>query len=202
MAMATTDAPPASPRLDLAAANDAETSLANGPDGRPHERIHIVMGVSGCGKSTVGRMLAERLGARFVDGDDLHPKANIDKMASGKPLDDSDRAPWLDRIGAVLSEEARLWGGAVGACSALKRRYRDRLIAAAGAPIRFIHLTGDMTLIAERMGARGGHFMPTSLLESQFAALEALAPEETAAAYDVGASPTEIVAQILATRAR
>lgn len=175
------------------AMTQAMTAAANGVT----EQIYIVMGVSGCGKSTVGQMLAKRVNGIFIDGDDLHPPSNIKKMSAGQPLNDDDRAPWLDRIGEVLADASRRHGCAVGACSALRRRYRDRLIAAAGVPIRFIHLTGEMALIAERMAARGGHFMPTSLLESQFATLEALEPDETATAFDVGPPPAEIVAQIV-----
>ncbi|WP_245749389.1 gluconokinase [Gemmobacter aquatilis] len=126
----------------------------------------VVMGVSGCGKSTLGRVLASALGARFVDADDLHPAENIAKMAAGQPLDDADRVPWLDRCAAALAA-----GPVVLACSALKRRYRDRLRVAAP-DLRLIHLAAPQTLLAGRLVARTGHFMPAGLLASQFAALE------------------------------
>jgi gluconokinase len=128
----------------------------------------VIMGVSGCGKSSVGEGLAERLGIPYRDGDDLHPPANVDKMRAGIPLTDEDRWPWLDRVAEVLATEAPVIVG----CSALRRAYRDRLRAGAGGPVRFIHLSGSRDLIAGRMSARTGHYMPPSLLDSQFAALE------------------------------
>lgn len=140
---------------------------------RPDLRI-VIMGVSGCGKSSVGEGLAARLGIPYVDGDDLHPPANVEKMRVGTPLTDDDRWPWLDRVADVLATEAPVIVG----CSALRRAYRDRLRAGAGGPVRFIHLTGSRALIASRMAARKGHYMPTSLLDSQFAALEPPGPDE------------------------
>lgn len=134
----------------------------------------IVMGVSGCGKTSVGQALAERLGFGFVDADDLHPAANVEKMRAGQPLTDDDRWPWLDRVGQILANEAPV----IVACSALTRRYRDRIRAACGAPVRFIHLSGSRDLIAARMAARTDHYMPVSLLDSQFATLEAPGPDE------------------------
>ncbi len=126
----------------------------------------VVMGVSGCGKSSVGAALAAILGLPFREGDALHPPANIAKMSAGEPLDDADRWPWLDRVAAALAE------GGVVSCSALKRAYRARLRAGAGRPVAFVFLHGDAALLAERMGARAGHFMPPALLASQLAALE------------------------------
>jgi len=129
--------------------------------------IVLVMGVCGCGKTTVGQALAQQLGWRFIDADDLHPQSNVAKMASGVPLTDADRWPWYERI----VEELRHHGGhAVLACSALKRIYRDRLAQAGD--LRVVFLKGDAAAIAPRVASRRGHFMPASLLESQFATLE------------------------------
>lgn len=143
---------------------------------RPELRI-IIMGVSGCGKSSVGEGLAARLGLTYRDGDDLHPPQNVEKMRVGIPLTDTDRWPWLDRVAQVLATEAPVIVG----CSALKRAYRDRLRAGAGGPVQFLHLTGSRDLIASRMAARTGHYMPPSLLDSQFAALEVPGPDEALA---------------------
>ncbi len=134
----------------------------------------ILMGVAGCGKSSVGEALAQQLGVPYRDGDDLHPAANVAKMRAGAPLTDEDRWPWLDLVAAELAAHAPLIIG----CSALKRAYRDRLRAGAGGPLRFVFLDGSRELIAARMGARQGHYMPLSLLDSQFAALEPPGPEE------------------------
>jgi gluconokinase len=136
----------------------------------------VVMGVSGSGKSSVGRALAERLGATFRDGDDLQPPANVAKMRAGTPLTDEDRWPWLDRVARTLADEEPV----IVACSALKRAYRDRIRAGAGAGLRFVHLAGSRNLIATRMAGRKGHYMPVSLLDSQFAALEVPGPDEAA----------------------
>jgi gluconokinase len=157
-------------------------------------RRAVVMGVSGCGKSLVGATLAARLGAAWRDGDDLHPAANIAKMGRGEPLTDADRAPWLTKVGEALRDAD---GPALIGCSALKRRYRDAIRAAAGAPVAFVHLTGSRDLIAARMAAREGHFMPLSLLDSQFAALEPLAADETGVAVDIDAEPEAVVAAAL-----
>ena len=143
----------------------------------------VLMGVAGCGKSTVGAALAERLGAVYLDGDTLHPPANIAKMSRGEPLTDEDRWPWLAIVGRRLAEPD---GVLILGCSALKRRYRDLIREEAGAPVTFVHLSGSKELIASRMGARTGHFMPTSLIESQFAALEPPTPDENAIAVDIG----------------
>ncbi|MGH8851022.1 MAG: gluconokinase [Casimicrobiaceae bacterium] len=134
----------------------------------------IVMGVSGCGKTTVGRALARELRAEFLDGDDFHPAANVAKMARGIPLTDEDRWPWLDAIGAAMRERAARGRGVVVACSALKHAYRERLRHGGGAEgdVRFVYLKGDAATIAPRLASRDAHFMPPSLLASQFAALE------------------------------
>lgn len=134
----------------------------------------IIMGVSGSGKSALGHRIAARSGLRYLDGDDLHPRANIDRMRQGLPLRDADRWPWLDLIGARLAQDAPIIIG----CSALRRSYRDRLRAAAGGPVRFLFLTGQIDVITARMAARQGHFMPSALLASQFATLEPPGPDE------------------------
>jgi gluconokinase len=150
----------------------------------------LVMGVSGAGKSTVGGLLAERLGVRFADADDFHPPANVAKMSAGTPLMDEDRWPWLDAIGAWLSE--REAEGGVVTCSALKRVYRDRLRAACPA-LRLLYLHGPAELVMARQAAREGHFMPASLMVSQYATLEPPGPEEGAVALTVEAPPEAIV---------
>jgi gluconokinase len=152
----------------------------------------VVMGVSGSGKSTVGAALAQRLGVPFADADDLHPPANIAKMASGQPLDDDDRYPWLETIGAWLAE--RDAAGGVISCSALKVAYRDQIRRHAPR-VRFIHLSGSRDVIARRQASRPGHFMPASLLASQFAILEPLGPDEDGVAIDVDQSVDTIVQQ-------
>ncbi|MFR9800249.1 gluconokinase [Streptomyces sp. MS06] len=152
-------------------------------------RVVVVMGVAGTGKTTIGPLLAARLGVPYAEGDDFHPAANIARMTSGVPLTDEDRLPWLDAIGAWADRRAGL--GGVVACSALKRSYRDRLRAAAPGVV-FVHLTGDRALIAERMARRRGHFMPTALLDSQFAALQPLQPDEAGVEVDVAGSPEQI----------
>ena len=134
----------------------------------------VIMGVSGCGKSSVGAGLATRLGLNYRDGDDLHPPENVAKMRAGMPLTDADRWPWLDRVGQVFLANAPVIVG----CSALKRAYRDRIRTAAGGPVTFVHLAGSQEVIAARMALRQGHYMPLSLLDSQFAALEPPAAEE------------------------
>lgn len=148
------------------------------------------MGVSGAGKTTIGRLLAERLGLRYIEGDDYHPSGNVAKMASGAPLDDADRWPWLARLNAVLRKEQ----SAVLACSALKEAYRARLLAGI-ADARLVHLHGDKALIVSRLAARRHRYMPASLLESQLAALE---PPARAISVDVGAPPEACVAAIVA----
>jgi gluconokinase len=150
----------------------------------------VIMGVSGCGKTSVGLGLSARLGVPYVDGDDLHPAANVAKMAAGVPLSDEDRWPWLDAVAGVLAERAPVIVG----CSALKRAYRDRLRAAGN--VHFVHLTGPRDLIAARMAARTGHYMPPALLNSQFAALEVPGPDE-AVAVAIDAPLEEIVARVV-----
>lgn len=136
------------------------------------EQCIILMGVSGTGKTTVGQALAQALGAKFIDGDDLHPRHNILKMASGQPLEDSDRQPWLERISDVIFSLGQKNESGVLVCSALKKRYRDQL-RQGNRHLCFLWLTGDYDCILQRMQQRKGHFMPEALLRSQFAALEA-----------------------------
>ncbi|MEU1851566.1 gluconokinase [Streptomyces sp. NPDC019990] len=151
--------------------------------------VVVVMGVAGTGKTTIGTLLAARLGVPYAEGDDFHPQASITKMSAGTPLTDEDRHPWLDAIGAWAHGRAGL--GGVVSCSALKRSYRDRLRAAAPGVV-FLHLAGDRVLIEDRMSHRQGHFMPTALLDSQFATLQPLQADEAGVAVDVSGSPEEI----------
>jgi gluconokinase len=151
----------------------------------------VLMGVCGCGKTSVGRALADELHWIFVDADDLHPETNVAKMAGGQPLTDDDRWPWLDRIADELSRLEARGGQVVLACSALRQRYRDRI--ARGRELRWVYLKGDAQTIEPRLASRSGHFMPASLLASQFAALEEPAQ---AMVVDVRQSVAEQVAQI------
>jgi len=157
--------------------------------------VLVIMGVSGCGKSTVAGLLAERLGWDLVEGDDLHPDENVAKMASGVPLDDDDRAPWLDTVSSWIVEHALAGVPGVVTCSALKRRYRDVLREH---DVVFVHLRGSGELLGSRMAAREGHFMPTSLLDSQFSALEPPQPDERHVDVDAGLPPEEQVERVLA----
>jgi carbohydrate kinase (thermoresistant glucokinase family) len=162
----------------------------------PIPAVVIVMGVSGCGKSTIGALLAARLRWEFQDADWFHPASNIDKMHSGIPLADEDRWPWLDAVAASIDTTRRSGGHAVVACSALKRSYRDVLIGERF-DVRLLYLKGDETLIARRMAARHEHFMPRSLLHSQFEALEEPGADENPIIVSIEPQPREIVAQIL-----
>jgi gluconokinase len=153
----------------------------------PFTRPVVVMGVSGSGKTTVGEALADAIGVTFVDGDSLHPQANVAKMAAGIPLDDADRAPWLDAIGRGLAA-----GHVVVACSALKRAYRDRLRAAAP-HLELVFLQGSRELLAGRMAHRPGHFMPASLLDSQLDTLEPPTADEDPLTVDVELPLDELV---------
>src|SRR5262245_24324292 len=151
-----------------------------------HKGLYIVMGVSGSGKSAIGRPFAEALGLDFVEGDDYHPPDNVRKMSSGIPLTDEDRAGWLHVLAERIREATDAGAGMVVSCSALKRSYRDVLRAGASpASLRLIYLTGTRAVIGERIAARRGHFMPPALLDSQFDALEEPTPDEDAWVCDV-----------------
>lgn len=166
--------------------------VEQGTTAMPGDRV-VVMGVSGSGKTTVGELLAVELDGVYVDGDALHPAANIEKMAAGTPLDDDDREPWLREIGAELGEAAAAGRTLVIGCSALKRSYRD-LIRAAAPDARFVHLHGTEELLRERMQVRPGHFMPASLLDSQLATLEDLGDDEAGRVFDIADSPEQLAA--------
>jgi gluconokinase len=157
----------------------------------------VVMGVSGSGKSTVGAALAQRLRVPFGDGDDLHPPANVAKMTAGQPLNDDDRYPWLEAIGEWLADHH---DGGVMSCSALKRTYRDQLRRHCAA-VEFLHLSGSPEVIGKRQASRPGHFMPASLLQSQFATLEPLEPDEHGIAIDVDQNIDSIVDDYIALSA-
>jgi gluconokinase len=157
----------------------------------------IVMGVSGCGKSSVGALLAERLGLGFAEGDALHPPANVEKMAKGTPLTDDDRWPWLTRIGRDIAAAQNAGEGIVVSCSALKRSYRDLLRREAGGPLQFVYLEGSHALLLSRMGARTGHFMPVALLDSQLATLEVPTGEPGVVTVSIDQSVEDIVEDAL-----
>ncbi len=149
----------------------------------------VLMGVSGCGKTTVGQALMQRCALTFFDGDDLHPSSNIEKMSRGEPLNDADRAPWLTEVGRKL---ARQEGDAAIGCSALKRAYRDIIRGEAG-QVHFIHLHAPKLVLAKRVAERSGHFMPPSLLDSQFATLETLADDELGCVVNIDQSFEDVV---------
>jgi gluconokinase len=160
--------------------------------------VVVLMGVSGSGKSTVGAMLAAQLQCPFEDGDWFHPDANVEKMHHGIPLTDDDRWPWLRAIANWIDETRRKGGHSVLACSALKRRYRDVLIGERH-DVRLVYLRGEEALIARRIATRHEHFMPQSLLHSQFEALEEPRPDENPITVSIEPAPREIVAQILSS---
>lgn len=158
----------------------------------------VVMGVCGCGKSTVGERLARELGALFIEGDAFHPPANVARMAAGIALTDADRQGWLEALAAQLAAARRAGRSVVLACSALKRRYRD--VLRQGAPdLRVVHLHGGREMLAARLAARQGHYMPASLLDSQLVTLEAPGPDERAITLDAGA-PTDALVQSALTQ--
>lgn len=163
-------------------------------EGGVDARVLVVMGVSGSGKSTVAAMVARRLGWDFAEGDEMHPQANVDKMQAGTPLTDEDRWPWLDVVAGWI--RTRLDDGRPGVvtCSALKRSYRDVLRAPG---VVFVHVAGDGALIADRMSARSGHFMPTSLLASQLATLELPQADEVHVTIAADRTPEEESAEVL-----
>lgn len=162
--------------------------------GRPAPRAVVVMGVAGCGKTEVGRRLAERLGFVFRDGDDYHPPANVAKMSAGQPLDDHDRRPWLERLARLIDDALAGGPPIVLACSALKQHYRD-LLGVDRPGVRLVHLTGSFELIRQRLADRTDHFFSAELLRSQFAALE---PPRQAVQIDVTAPPDDLADRIVA----
>ncbi|MFF9408613.1 gluconokinase [Streptomyces anandii] len=165
--------------------------------GRAHgARIVVVMGVSASGKSTVGAHLAERLGVPFQEGDDLHPAANRAKMASGHPLDDADRAPWLAALADWIRATADRGRGGVLSCSALRRAYRDAL-RRSGADVWFVYLALDRAVAARRIARRTGHFMPPALLDSQYAVLDPLEADEPGVTVDASGSAAEVEAAVV-----
>ncbi|BAK34349.1 gluconokinase [Microlunatus phosphovorus NM-1] len=156
--------------------------------------VLVVMGVSGTGKSTVAGMLAGRLGWDLEEGDDLHPAANVAKMASGQPLTDEDRWPWLDKISAWIQVHVGSGTPGIVTCSSLRKAYRDKL---RGPGVAFVHLHGSKEMIAERLNARLDHFMPSTLLDSQLATLEPLDPDEVGIVVPLGQKPKDEVKEIM-----
>lgn len=162
----------------------------------PETVVAVVMGVSGCGKSTIGTRLAKALDWDFLEGDSLHPAANVAKMRSGHPLDDADRAPWLAAIAAWIAEHVEEGRGGVVTCSALKRRYRDTLRGGRGG-VFFVHLHGSRQVLEQRVRVRHHDYMPASLLDSQLADLEALGDDERGVMIDIAQSRAAITAAAL-----
>lgn len=158
--------------------------------------VLVLMGVSGCGKSTVAALLAGRMGCDFEEGDDLHPAANVEKMAAGHPLDDEDRKPWLAKVAAWIRQHTDAGRPGIITCSALKKSYRDVL---RGERVVFVYLAGTHDQIAGRLAARHGHFMPTSLLDSQFATLEPPTPDEDSITVSISASASALADEIVDT---
>ncbi|ANN68084.1 gluconokinase [Bordetella bronchialis] len=160
--------------------------------------VLVLMGVSGCGKTTVAAILSGRLDWPFEEGDALHPQANIDKMHAGHPLTDEDRAPWLEKVAQWVEQCLDAGENGLITCSALKRSYRD-IINRRGQGVRFVYLAGSKQTIAARLAARHGHFMPPSLLDSQFDALQEPTPDEPAIRVDIGPAPSAIANTIIQT---
>ena len=156
--------------------------------------VLVVMGVSGCGKSTVAGLLAARLGWDLEEGDDLHPPENVAKMAAGVPLDDADRWPWLERVASWIRQHTEAGRAGVITCSALKRCYRDRL---RGPDVTFVYLHGSQELIASRLSRRHGHYMPLALLDSQLATLEPPGQDERALTVEIDTAPDVQVDEIV-----
>jgi gluconokinase len=156
--------------------------------------VLVVMGVTSSGKTTVAKTLAERRGWAFQEGDSLHPEANVAKMATGTPLTDEDRWPWLDRVAAWIDEKRRAGQSGVITCSMLKRAYRDKVVGGKD-DVRVMFLKGDKQVIADRMAKRKGHYMPTSLLDSQIDTLEPPTPDERPLVVDIEGSIDQMIAQ-------
>ncbi len=159
--------------------------------------VVVLMGVAGCGKTTVGQAVAAELGWAFQEGDALHPPANVAKMAGGTPLTDDDRWPWLRIIAGVIDGWQAEGRSGVVTCSALKRAYRDVLVGAR-ADVRLVYLRGEQAVIAERMAGRTGHFMPPALLDSQFATLQEPDADERAVVMDIGPPAAAVAARVIA----
>lgn len=155
-------------------------------------RCYVLMGVSGCGKSSVGAALSESCGMTFLDGDDLHPPANIEKMSRGDPVTDADREPWLADVGRALAEGT---GPVVIGCSALRKSYRNIIRKAVPEPVYFLHLHAPKAVLAARAKVREDHFMPASLLDSQYETLEPLNPDEEGSEIDIALPFPEVIAQ-------
>jgi gluconokinase/shikimate kinase len=164
--------------------------------GTEQPRVIVLMGVSGCGKTTVAAIMSGRLNWPFEEGDALHPQANVDKMHAGHPLTDEDRWPWLEKVAHWVETTLDSGQNGIITCSALKRSYRD-LINRRGHDIEFVYLHGTKEMIAPRLAARHGHYMPPSLLDSQFATLEEPTPDEPAIRVDIGPAATAIAATII-----
>lgn len=175
-------------------------TVVNGilPVGIHHPIRWVIMGVSGSGKSTVGAALAQHCAVRFLEGDAFHPAVNVKKMTAGIPLDDDDRAGWLDALAIEIGQARSRELGLVLSCSALKRCYRD-LLRTADPALRFVHLAGPRELIAVRMQGRPGHYMPPSLLDSQLQTLEPLQPDEAGLSLDITLAPQALVDRITAS---
>lgn len=153
----------------------------------------VIMGVSGCGKSSIGKRVAYAVGGGFIDGDQLHPAENIAKMSRGEPLDDADREPWLKKVGQHLQGGEKT----IIACSALKRCYRDQIAAEAGRPVTFLYLQGTRKVLLKRMECRTGHFMPVPLLDSQIATLEPPQADEQVITANIDQPPEQVVATLV-----
>lgn len=162
----------------------------------PGPRHIVVMGVSGSGKTTVGALLAEALGWRFIEGDAFHPEANVAKMSAGQPLDDADRKPWLEALAAQIARDDAAGRSSVVGCSALKRAYRD-ILRGGSARVCFLHVHGDRDLLLARVSNRPDHFFPPALLDSQLATLEPLGPDENGVVVDIA---LDAPAQVRAAR--
>jgi gluconokinase len=158
--------------------------------------VIVLMGVSGCGKSTTGAALSQKLGWPFRDADSFHPPANVEKMSRGVPLTDEDRWPWLDAIAWWIDERCEAGEHGIVSCSALKRAYRKRIISTGG-DVQLVYLKGDMALIGQRLRGRKHHFMPASLLDSQFATLEEPGADEGALIVSIAMSPRRVIGTII-----
>jgi gluconokinase len=175
---------------------EADTPASRGKSGRSGKLAIVVMGVAGCGKTAVGTALAEAVGARYIEGDRLHPPENVERMTRGEPLTDDLRAGWLDAVGQAVRAAVMGDEGAVAACSALKRIYRDRLRRSEPSLI-FVHLALSRAEAFRRVSNRRGHFMPASLVDNQFAILEPPAADETAFSVSAERPIDEIVSAVV-----